>query len=703
MTVYTPPQGESYFALALQAENLPPAKSSTRDHVILIDTSASQIGEHRKQSFEVLQSFLKSLPADHRVSLIAADVGTKELTKGFVSPNGEAIQSAYAELQRRVPLGATDLHQALHTALNRLDGSQGGSILYIGDGMSTANLIQSAQLQELLKKLLESKIPVHSYAVGARTDLHLLGILAQRTGGVVEIDRRSADYDTSLIAGRKLAKAVNAPVFYPASIKMLPGQKSLLPNLALPLREDRETIYLGRGVLKGDVSVSVTGTLNGEERSFRWQIESKNFQQGKPFLKALFKRAEADHGLSVSLAGADLMEAARAEFDGNIAQLVWLGEQAVVRHNADQAEAIVRLIRKNDPTNTRAVGLLEAAERLRGRTLAQAGSAPPIPNGGSDKNENANPLQARENPPEQPRSLLEAENKRRQIIAQKLTLDVSRAIEQASAISSTDPDTALLALKEALGTVLSTTDVEPAVRQQLIKRVRNAMQDVSNKKEVNDMALVRATKRKALADAKLRMVEEIQIEENKLQDLIDQVRAAITRGEHGDDDAYEEAEAIARVAIDMRPGNGPATAAVFNSEAAGQINKAYRMRSLRADKFLAVLYQVELSHVPFPDEPPILWPPAPVWNVLSKRREKWKAVDLHRESPSEQRIRAALDGPTELDLVDMPLNEVIDHIRELHGINIMLDTKVLEEEKIDTGEIVNFQLSGIKLRSALKI
>ncbi|MCH7990262.1 MAG: hypothetical protein IID46_14065, partial [Planctomycetes bacterium] len=596
---------------------------------------------------------------------------------------------------------ATDLHQALHAALNRLDGSQAGSILYIGDGMSMANLIQSAQLRELLKRLLVNKVPVHSYAVGSRTDLQLLGILAQRTGGVVEIDRSAADYDTSLIAGRKLAKAVSAPVFYPTSITMLPGEQSLLPNLALPLREDRKTIYLGRGVLQGDVSVSVTGTLNGEVRSMRWQIENDRFREGKPFLRALFKRAEADHGLSVSLAGTELMEAARAEFDGNVARLVSLGEQAVVRRNADQAEAIVRIIQRNDPKNNRAIGLLEAADRLRGRTLAQGGSAPPIPNGGSDQN--ANQLQARENPPEQPRSLLEDESKRRQIIAQKLALDVSRAIEQASVISSTDPDTALIGLKEALGTVLSTTDVEPSVRRQLIKRVRNAMQNVSNKREVNEMALVRATKRKALADAKLRMVEEIQIEENKLKDLIEQVRAAITRGEHGDDDAYEEAEAIARVAQDLRPGNGPATAAVFNSEAAGQINKSYRLRSLRADKFLAVLHQVELSHVPFPDEPPILWPPAPVWKALTKRRQKWKSVDLHRESPSETRIRAELDGPSNLDLVDMPLSEVIDHIRDIHGINIILDKRVLEEASMDTSEIVNFQLSGIKLRSALKI
>jgi hypothetical protein len=73
------------------------------------------------------------------------------------------------------------------------------------------------------------------------------------------------------------------------------------------------------------------------------------------------------------------------------------------------------------------------------------------------------------------------------------------------------------------------------------------------------------------------------------------------------------------------------------------------------------------------------------------------------ESSSEQRIRAALDGPTELDLVDMPLNDVIAIIRKLHGINIVLDQRILVEASVDTNQIVNYQLSGIKLRSALKI
>ncbi len=64
------------------------------------------------------------------------------------------------------------------------------------------------------------------------------------------------------------------------------------------------------------------------------------------------------------------------------------------------------------------------------------------------------------------------------------------------------------------------------------------------------------------------------------------------------------------------------TATVFVPEAAGAIDKSNRLRALRSDKFLAQLYQVELSHVPFPDEPPINYPPAEVWQYITQLRKK---------------------------------------------------------------------------------
>ncbi len=59
---YTEPSGEEFVAIGLRAKDLPEVTEG-RHHVVLIDTSASQFGEHRTQGFAVLQAFLRGLPS----------------------------------------------------------------------------------------------------------------------------------------------------------------------------------------------------------------------------------------------------------------------------------------------------------------------------------------------------------------------------------------------------------------------------------------------------------------------------------------------------------------------------------------------------------------------------------------------------------------------------------------------------------------
>ena len=60
--------------------------------------------------------------------------------------------------------------------------------MYLGDGMSTANLLASGDMQQLLDGLTAKRIAVSSYGIGPRVDVQLLGVLANHTGGLLVID-----------------------------------------------------------------------------------------------------------------------------------------------------------------------------------------------------------------------------------------------------------------------------------------------------------------------------------------------------------------------------------------------------------------------------------------------------------------------------------------------------------------------------------
>ena len=61
-------------------------------------------------------------------------------------------------------------------------------------------------------------------------------------------------------------------------------------------------------------------------------------------------------------------------------------------------------------------------------------------------------------------------------------------------------------------------------------------------------------------------------------------------------------------------------------------------RAARWQGFFDTMYQNELSSIPFPDDPPIIYPDAEEWEALTARRKKYASVDLSARSKAEEQI-----------------------------------------------------------------
>ncbi len=354
------PGGDNLLALSLRAESLPPV--TQHDHAILVDTSASQSGAHRQHALAVLEGCLAALPKADRVRLFAFDLKVNPLSDGFHPPQSDETKQAFAKLQRIIPLGATELQPALETALRSFSGNRGRSILYLGDGMSTAKLVQLSELRELLLRMRKERVPINSLAVGPRTDLQLIGTLAVHTGGVVFVDAFIDDTKvTPAQVGQKLALAADAPVFYPEGIKISPEIDQLLPTETPPIRCDRDTILLGKGRVRETLQITVTE----KGRTLDWSAKPAAKQSGNTFLVRLWAMAEQTDGLAIAVAGQELLGAARQEFEDYIHQLVTMGRRAVETRDLITAEQIARTILQFDPANVEAETILNAVEKAK--------------------------------------------------------------------------------------------------------------------------------------------------------------------------------------------------------------------------------------------------------------------------------------------------------------------------------------------------
>jgi hypothetical protein len=299
--------------------------------------------------------------------------------------------------------------------------------------------------------------------------------------------------------------------------------------------------------------------------------------------------------------------------------------------------------------------------------------------------------------------LLEEERARRSIRGERLGKEVRGILENARKQGARDPDAALGEVKRALTAVIAATDVDPDVRQQLQARLQAGIDELLGVRERIQHDRLRSLERHSARAAQQLAVDQLVQRDEEIEQFIDKVRSLMTEGFAGNGGAFEEAEAVARASFELAPYSGVTSAAIFDSEAAGQLDKAQRLRFLRYDKFLAQLQEVEKSHVPFPDEPPILYPAPEVWKALTERRQKWTSVDLVRYNPTEEKIRGTLSRPTTVDFLDLPLEDCITFLKEYHNINIWLDKATLVDEGVVLDQPVTLQLAGATMRSVLKL
>ena len=715
---FAAPDSETYYAIAVRAEGLSQPSSAPVEHVVLFDTSASQIGEHRTHALTVLEVFLQSLPSSDRVALFALDVQAVPMTEGGVSAE-VALSKGLDALKNRFPAGSTDMATGLSSALQQFGTSGNGSVLYIGDGMSTANLIPQEDMQELLGQLQSRHVPVHTYAVGSNQDRQLLGILSHHTGGVMMFDAGSDESASPVDNARELVAATHRSVFYPTQIQFTPHIDGLLGAQSLPLRSDRETIYLGHGEIPAGARVSIQGEVAGRHVSETWELSSATSEEGNLFLSGVYRQAANSEGLN-PLAGISMFSAARDSYQDRIHELEALGERAIAERKFEQAERFGRAIQQIDPMNVHATALIDAGGDLSATQVAQVQA------------EDENPFEVPSDPPadqappveitpqsrllqpeiggleprelQSPQTLLEQEDVRRRILSQKLASEINRILETSNIRIIDDPAGVEADLKAALATVKSAIDIDPETQAQLLRRVHEGLLSAQSRLEVLEADQIRAQQKRAEVEAQQALIDAEELEKRRVAQMVDRIRALVYEGWQGNPQAFEEGEAVARQVESRAPGAALGTQTVLWTEAAGQIDKAYRLRSLRADRFLAVLHQVELSHVPFPDEPPVVYPPPAVWARLTARREKWKSVDLYIDSPNEQRIFSEMDRNTELEFVDTPLSEAIDYISQLHNITILIDeTSLSIDEQLTVDEPINLVVSNITLGSALNL
>jgi hypothetical protein len=686
--------GETYFALSLMLDSAPTARSGS-DVLVLMDTSASQVGLYRQDSLAALESLLAGLGDEDRVRLVAVDVNAVPLHDSWSAPRGSDLRGALAKLRARTPLGSTDLAKGLQSAIKSFDpeATRPRCVIYVGDGASRAKWMGPEQVRPLVEQLRAERVTVSSLAIGPRRDILLLSTLANQTGGMVLVD---SDEVPSAMAGNQLALSTQATVYWPTEVEMPSFVQESYPSPLPPIRSDRDTIVVGQLQDREGGELVVRAEGFGGPAEMQWNLVPEEASPDFAFLSHMIEVARTDDGRSLPTAGsAALMAAAQAIME-NAHELTKLGGYALLRGDVDGAQRTLDAALKVDPLNTEAevlqnaIGKYRVAQTEEGE--ARPGDDSSLRLGGASADPSADLLEYLDR---QPGADLSDFEQQRRVRAQVVQEEV---LNQLAQIRRLPPERATQELKLLLESVRQATEIEMDVRNQLSARIRSAIREASRLEFEEEEQRAIAEESRAAAQEARRIAEELGRRDERLKQLMERFNSLMVEGRYQDADR-EIADPVRELAPDL-----PATmAATWNARFQRQFADIARFRDLRHRNFADALYSVEEALIPFTDADSIIYPSPERWQELTIKREKYKSVDMAGSKPRERRIFEELGNVTIVQFDETPLQDVVDTLSDQHGIDIIIDRRALTDAAIPTDIGVTANLNGVTLRSALRI
>src|SRR5262249_8011074 len=295
--------------------------------------------------------------------------------------------------------------------------------------------------------------------------------------------------------------------------------------------------------------------------------------------------------------------------------------------------------------------------------------------------------------------------------AQRVTDIVDDALRQARRILPSDPDGAKELLKNTYANVRDNAELPDKTKQTLLSRVETALRNV----EVEGARIKRGLDERLqrLADAERRFKGEME-----RMSANDKLRARMLSFENLMNEArfveaYQEAQALREEAVTRGlPVPPAATAAYDMSLNASHLRQLEDLKRRREEGYLLTMMQVERSHVPFPDEPPVQFPPAKVWQELTKlRKAKYESSGIGSDeaSPRTFELRDKLNKPVTLEKgieKNTPLRDALEFLSDRFDLTIIIDSRAFDGIGVQNVEETQVQLprlAGVSLGTVLRL
>ena len=288
--------GDDEGTFALFAAPSPAALAAApqpKDIVFVLDTSGSMAeGDKLGQARRALEFCLRNLDDRDRFGVVRFATEAEALTNRLLPADGASREQAVAFVKGFKPIGGTAIADALTRGLKLAttdhDPDRPCFVVFLTDGLPTVGTTDVGRLVDAVTETA-GKRPVRVFCFGVGTDVntHLLDRLVETTRAASQYVLPGEDLELKLATFYgKIASPVlaNLELTVEGDVRLSKIHPTPLPDLF----KGEQLVVLGRFAGTGRATLTVTGTVAGQQRRFTLTKSFPEVDDGRDFLPRLW-------------------------------------------------------------------------------------------------------------------------------------------------------------------------------------------------------------------------------------------------------------------------------------------------------------------------------------------------------------------------------------------------------------------------------
>ncbi len=283
---YQPGEGAEGFFLLLAAPRVEVESQQViaKDVILVLDVSGSMRGEKIEQARQALDFVLDNLNDEDRFNIIAFSTATQPYARDLVWADERGEARAF--VARLEASGSTDINRALLEAAAMADEERPTIVVFLTDGLPTVGEVDIDRIIGNVAGAAGENVRIFPFGVGYDVNTMLLDTIAENHRGASGYVRPEEAIDEKVSA---FYAKVSTPLLADLELDLGGIRTGDVYPYPLPdLFAGSQLVVVGRYRDGGEITVRLSGEVNGQEQVFEYEDVHLREAGGEAFIARLW-------------------------------------------------------------------------------------------------------------------------------------------------------------------------------------------------------------------------------------------------------------------------------------------------------------------------------------------------------------------------------------------------------------------------------